>query len=357
MLIYWILLAFPAIATIATPSGQSVKPASQVLFLFIFWLFYNAISALRFNTGGDWYTYNIMVETIRVESLEFALKYGDVAFTFMMWVCTRIGLGIYGINALCSMLLAWGVLVMARRTPEPWLAVAASVPYLLIVVGFGYIRQGAAIGLILVAIANFTDRRPIQGVALVLLAMLFHVAAVVVLPVLGVALARRNWLSLAFVIGVGVLIFSYVLTGNRLATFQAGYMDRGYASSGALIRVVMNLLPSLLFLVRRSYFRLPPLESAIWTAMSVANVICFGWLLVSPSSTAVDRVALFFSPVQVFVFGYFLRAVQETGRIRAVLVVVGLTYDVAVQLVWLVFGANAERWVPYRTIFDRVQGL
>ena len=357
MLIYWILLAIPIMGTLVFSDEQRSKSGASLFLMFAFWVFYNGMSALRFNTGGDWYTYNIMVETVRYESLEFALQYGDQAFTFMMWLLTKLGLGIYGINALCSMLLSAGVIAVARRTPNPWLGLAASVPYLLIVVGLGYIRQGAAIGLILLCINAFVDRRWFIGSLLIILAMFFHVAAIVAAPIIGLALGRREPIAFAIIIIASIAVFVYVLTGDRLDTFQAGYIERAYSSGGAGIRLIQNLVPSLFFLFRAGKLGLEPRERAIWTSFALASLICWAAYFVSPSSTAVDRVGLFFSPIQVFAFGYFMRLFDGDFRSRLLLTAIADFYCVVVLYVWLNYATHSQFWVPYRSIFDRVQGL
>lgn len=358
MLIYWLLFAYPVVAALVSARAVSREDSRPgLLALGGFLLFYNILSAVRFEIGGDWANYALMVETISREPLEFALGYGDVAFNFMAWVFTRLGLGLAGINTLCSMILSLGVVVMARRTPAPWLAIAAAVPYLLIVVGLGYIRQAAAIGFVLLAIAAFSERRNVLAACYIVLATLFHVAAVVVLPLMGLALLRRNFAGMLLVGVVGLAIGGYALSEARVQAFQTGYIEAGYDSAGTLVRLVINLVPAILLLLRRKAMRLGELEEPIWTWMAIASVGAMLAFFVSPSSTAVDRLALFFSPIQVFVFGYFLRAVQERGAFAILSRLLLIGYFATIQLVWLVWAAHSEYWVPYRTVFSTAAGL
>lgn len=360
MLIYWLLFAFPALGALTSVRDDRRARGDvglAIVFMAAFWLLYNITSTLRFNVGADWFNYSRMVEVIDQETLSFALGYGDMGFTFMIWVFNQIGVGIYGINGLCSVILSTGVIAMARRTPDPWLAIAAATPYLLIVVGLGYIRQGAAIGFILLGINAFTDQRMVRGFVMFGLASMFHVASIVVLPVIGLAVVRRNLLGLIGTAVVGLGVYAYLLTDQRVQTFQAGYIDAEYNSGGAGIRLVMNLLPSALFLMRRNVLGLDDRERAIWTNIAVASILCFLAYYLSPSSTAVDRVALFFSPIQVFMFGWYLRALKEEGRSGAVLIIVALSYCALVEFVWLFYATHSSYWVPYRSIFDRVEGV
>ena len=358
MLVYWLMLLFPGAAAIF--SRRDVKGRGEaarndtvlVLAMILFFILYNVLSILRFDTGGDWYTYDILVQQIRISDYAYALSRGDDAFMTVAYASTRLGLDLYGVNFVCSALLSWGVLAMARRLPDPWVAIAAAVPYILIVIGFGYIRQGAAIGLILIAINAVVDRNYIRSLIWMLLAMLFHFGAIVVLPFVGLALVRRNPLAMAGVGLIGMVIFAYVFTSDRLYILEIGYLDNARESGGAGVRLLMNLLPSLLFLVRRNKLNLDPLERGIWSNFAWFCIVLMAALYLTPSSTAVDRVALFFSPIQIFVFGYSLQLLGVRAR-GAPLVIVGLLgYSALVFAVWAFFADHSQFWIPYRSIFD-----
>ena len=75
-------------------------------------------------------------------------------------------------------------------------------------------------------------------------------------------------------------------------------------------------------------------------------------LVVSPSSTAVDRVALYLIPLQIFV-GSHLPLIRlqglDPGTWRQLLV----GFSFVVLSVWLFFAAHASAWLPYRNLlFD-----
>ena len=73
-------------------------------------------------------------------------------------------------------------------------------------------------------------------------------------------------------------------------------------------------------------------------------------LLLITSSTAVDRVSLYFSVIQLVFFANISQLLRFSGRMELFgrLLVAGTA--VAVQLVWLVFATHADSWVPYKTI-------
>ncbi|MBN8500765.1 MAG: hypothetical protein J0M19_06405, partial [Sphingomonadales bacterium] len=67
----------------------------------------------------------------------------------------------------------------------------------------------------------------------------------------------------------------------------------------------MNVLPSALLLLRWRYFGASDRVRSVWILVASANMLALAALYLTPSSTAVDRVALFFSPIQMAVFGEF----------------------------------------------------
>jgi len=319
----------------------------------VFWLFYNLVAGFRYQIGGDWFAYVEMIERIGDRSIIKAIQVTDSGFALATWLMTRIGLGIGAINTLCSGLLSLGVIRLARRTDHPWLAITAAVPYLLIVVGMGYIRQAAAIGFILFAINAMADRRNWGALIYLVLAASFHASALIMMPFLAVAYVRS--LRLALILMGAVSIAGYfVLSGSgRFEQIQDNYIQSGYASSGAAIRILMNVGPALLFLFVRERLPISVLEKKVWILISLASLGLAIALPLSPSSTFIDRLGLLFSPIQIYVFGYLPHAFNIPARRSGLLIFLVVGYCIMTQLIWLNYAANAGAWVPYSSIFSR----
>jgi hypothetical protein len=64
-------------------------------------------------------------------------------------------------------------------------------------------------------------------------------------------------------------------------------------------------------------------------------------------STAVDRLALYLIPMQLFVLGNLPHALSRGGTNRLILNAV-IASSIAVQFVWLNYAQHAEAWIPYR---------
>jgi len=354
MLIYWLLFAYPAILALTYPAQTDPNrqgSAGQKLALFGFVLFYALLAALREEVGGDWINYIIIYEDIQLDTLSYALSSTDPLYGLCNWVSAQLGMGIYLVNGICGLALVWGVVSATRKLREPWLAITMAVPYLLIVVGLGYVRQGAAIGMLLLAISAFERGKLMRTVLLLFLAVGFHSTAVMVFPLFAWAIARRQIIlaALFVVLIVGVYL---VFVVPRIAQFDAGYIQAEYDSLGASTRVLMSAIPSVLLLLRWRKFGEQLRASSVWVSMGIASIIAFAALAVSPSSTAVDRAALFFSPVQMVVFGEFQALTNLSSRAPLLYRSALIALAAFVQVVWLVFATNAPFWVPYQSLFS-----
>lgn len=351
MLIYWLLLAYPAVLALFYPSSDARKPSIGVqnVAFFIFVSFYALTSGLRYEVGGDWEQYQTIYEDIAPDTLLYAITAVDPLYGLLNWVSARLGTEIYLVNFVCAALFGFGVIKTARRFREPWLAVTLAVPYLLIVVGMGYVRQSAALGLILIAIASFDQARPLRTIAYLILATGFHPSAIIALPLFAYAVTvRYKFLAVIFAI-VFALVYALIFA-PQLDRYEAGYLETEYESTGALLRVLMSALPSLLLLLRAKHFGASTRVRSVWISMALANIAALGALILSPSTTAVDRVAVMFSPIQFAVFGEFRNLVPFGTRFILLqrLLLIGLA--VAIQVIWLVFATHSSSWVPYQSI-------
>ena len=79
--------------------------------------------------------------------------------------------------------------------------------------------------------------------------------------------------------------------------------------------------------------------------VSIGMLIAF---FVSNLSTALDRMALYFIPLQLMSFAYLPDAIGRSDRLNQLIVAAILVYYAAVMFVWLNFGAHSEYWLPYR---------
>ena len=80
-----------------------------------------------------------------------------------------------------------------------------------------------------------------------------------------------------------------------------------------------------------------------WRSFSIVAFALLIALLLSPSSTAVDRIALYIIPLQIVILSRLYRIFKRpnTGKTITVL------YAAMVQFTWLNLAVHSKYWVPY----------
>ncbi len=348
---YWLLFlmsAFQAVAKLRqTPiplPGERWSNLWRAVFVSL-----ALMIGLRHQVGGDWATYKATVDTLTNLKLSEALSgnYRDPTDMFLNWVAAQSGLGLYLVNCVYGILFTWGLLVFCREQPRPWLALTVAVPYLITVVAMGYARQGVAIGLVMLGLVALSKQRVFKFLFWVALAATIHKSAVILVPLAVLAGSGRKLWMLLWVSVTAVFLFGLLLQ-ESVEHLVAGYIDSQYESFGAAVRIAMNAVPAALFLLLRKRFQMPPAQRSFWTWMSLGALAFVLLLYVSPSSTAVDRVALYWIPLQLFVWSRIPDAMGRPGAANAVWVYSVVAYSAVVYFVWLFFATHSLYWLPYQ---------
>lgn len=302
---------------------------------------------LRYEVGGDWSQYLAIFDTMRLLSLSQLFEYFDPGYAAVSRLSDIFGLEIYGVNVICGLIMAFGIAYFCARQPNPALTFLVGVPYLIIVVGMGYTRQAVAIGIILVGIAGVSERTILRTIFIVFIAALFHKTALLVLPFIMAPILRRN-LIYAVVGGVVFIGMFYVLLADSADRMVTNYVDSGYESSGAVIRVMMNVAPAVLALVFRKRLGFTGYQSDMWSVFAIVSLLLVPLVLVANFTTAIDRMALFLIPLQLAVLPRIPYIFGHRKALNAQLLLAICGYSAMVQLVWILFADNARYWVPYR---------
>ena len=347
---YWFLFVVPAwlaMTRLQSASNMVSHAGRWPTWWRVMFVLLTLMIGLRHKVGGDWFTYVEHITLASYETLLGAVSLGDPAYSLLNWVAAKTGLGPYFVNTVCAALFSWGLLVFCRAQPRPWLALVVAIPYLVTVVAMGYTRQGTAIGLAMAGLVALSDRKLLRFAVLVVVAALFHKSAVMLMPLAALAGTKRRGWTLLWV-GVSSIVFYVLLLQESVDVLNAGYLTAQYQSQGAGIRVAMNAVPAVLFLCFRRRFVMPQEERMFWTWMSWGALGLVGWLAISSSSTAVDRVALYWIPLQLFVFSRLPNALGNSKGLNSMWVRWVVIYSAAVLFVWLVFAQTAFAWLPYQ---------
>jgi hypothetical protein len=315
-------------------------------------LFLTLLIGLRDQVGGDWGGYLPYLTRMAGLQLSEVLSEDEPGYALLNWFSHSVGGGVYFVNTICGLIFTVGLLLFSRAQPRPWLALTLAFPYLITVVAMGYSRQGVAIGFEMIALLSLQRDRLLRFLMWIAFAATFHrtVLVLLILPVstLSPSLRFTQLLRLLLLAGAGYGIYAALLSQD-LDYYTQGYIDAQYQSQGALIRVMLCLLPALLFLPFRRRFRLPIAIQRIWTLIAILAVLAAIGLFTVASSTAVDRIALYLIPLQLFV-GSRLPDTRLFGMGPATWTQILVLFSLSVLLVWLVFANHSVYWLPYRNL-------
>jgi hypothetical protein len=348
MIPYWLLLLIPVWRVCVAP-----KQRWSSLVCVTIWLVLTVMIGLRYEVGGDWEIYLQNMDLVRDVSFSDLNLTRDPAYELLNWTSLKLGLDIYGVNLACAGIFSFGLVLFCSAQPRPWLALCLAIPYLVIVVAMGYTRQAVSIGLLMPGFLSLGQGKLRQFVGWVFAAAAFQQTSLITLAFMLPAMPGRS-LQVRL---LRLVIMAFVAAGlvqmfliARIDTFIQGYIvSQQMQSEGAGIRVAMNALPGLVFLIWGKRLRLPYQEHRLWLGITWLTIACVVGLKVIPSTTVVDRIALYAIPVQMFVGS---RA-PDLGLLRMgsrdfAMLVAGLA--VMVQFVWLFFAKTAFAWLPYQNI-------
>ncbi|MCI5138426.1 MAG: EpsG family protein [Candidatus Electrothrix sp. AR1] len=337
---YWLMYAIPAFAALSVGSrGRSWSPW---IFLGIF---FTICIGFRLQVGADWENYLPYYDREIGRALADPVI-GDPGYVLLNRLMAHWDWKIYGVNLVCGLIFIGGLVAFCRGLYRSWLGLAVAVPYLVIVVAMGYSRQGVALGLIFWGLVYLEQGNFLPYVLFIAAASLFHQTAVIMIP-LGIFLYRQGWLyriAAVILIAAGVWDALVVEDMNRL---WITYVEQQMHSRGAFIRVAMNGTAAVILLKYWKQWKRVYPNALFWLWMAYGAIACV--FLVDFATTAVDRLALYLTPLQVVVFSRlpFLARKELHANVMVVLILFGYG---TVLFVWLNFASHAQYWLPYRNI-------
>ena len=176
---------------------------------------------------------------------------------------------------------------------------------------------------------------------------MFHKSAIIVLPFALSAFQRNKWKTIWGLITAGTLVLALPLA-NYADSLTAGYLDAEYQSEGALIRVIIVAVSGAVLLVYRRRLNLPAGTQGFWSLLAWGALCLIPLFLFSSSTTAVDRLALYWLPLQLLVWSQAPEVFAASQRGALLWVAIIALSSGLMLLTWLFFAEHAHAWLPYQ---------
>lgn len=310
-------------------------------------ILFTIIVGFRHEIGPDWVAYVGYLERASLFSFFEVFINKDPGYQLINYISNFLGSGIYGVNLICGFIFSLGLIIFCLKQSRPYLALTVSFPYLFLVVGMGYTRQAVAIGFVMMAIAALQSSRIYVSILLVIFAVTVHKSAVLIIPLIFLVIDTKKYIK--YIAGMVITFSSYVLfLDNHVDDLVYIYVEsERYTSNGTLIRLLINLIPSCIFLMFRHRFNLPLHIKNLWTIISYGSVLFTIIFFISNLSTAIDRVALYLMPIQLVVFSSLPEIFTNKIRSRFILTLSLIIYYFIILIVWFGFSSHATSWTPY----------
>ena len=340
---YWIMYSIPAFAALTAGRRERFLPWFPWILI---GFFFALCIGFRFEVGGDWGSYLQMYHREIGSSLSDSLTRGDPGYMLLNRFMADRGWKIYGVNLVCGLIFMSGLIMFCRAQYRSWLGLAVAFPYLIVVVAMGYTRQGVALGLLFWALTYLEDGKFIQYAAFVAVAALFHKTAVVMLP-LGMFLYQKGWVFRIIAVGLITLGLWDALVAQDMDHLWEVYVEQDMQSQGAKIRVAMNAVAAGFLLLNWKEWKNTYPNALLWLWMALAAIGCV--FLVGFATTAIDRIALYLTPLQVVVFARLPHLARRHLHPDSTVAGIVLGYG-AVLFVWLNYATHSRYWIPYQNI-------
>lgn len=346
---------YTAIYAILAALGVLAKRQGEALFLFFSLMFLLLFMGTRYYVGCDFTGYlnrfnNIDAYASPLEAfgkpeiafsmIEILTRTSGASFVWLIFTATAIIIGCY-----------WFFLKSVRY---PLLILALLFPIMMTQLGMSGVRQGIAVGFLLVAAVNFMNGRRIWTGIWIAVGSQFHLSVALFLPIAFLAGREINIKQIA---AAAILLspVAILLIGDRIDTYQDRYIDQIYgdqSSAGAGYRYILNFVPAALFLyfrqtVRQNFAK----EYQILLLFAIATIALAPLLVLS--SFALHRLNFYVMPFTIMMAIYLVYSIPTSqSRKLAVLLPIGAYggYSVLWQLTSFHFGYCYADYQSYLTI-------
>jgi len=344
---YFILLSLPSFLALSR-----LKYTGRGVYLVVF-IAYVFFVGFRDEVGPDWFNYLSNHERLAGEPLVSVFDQSEPLSYLLFWFSVNSGYEMLISNIGAAAILMIGVLAFARRTANPWLAVIAATPYLIIAFGMSGIRQAMGVGVFLLVLSQWEKSSMVRRSLGVLIAALFHTSTL--FGGLFVIYDLKMRPALKIIIGTVFAIVGFFLVqrsdtfSQGLAVYQKRYFtaDSGQASSiGSMFHIGLILLPAIVGIRYRK--RLAPF---VHNRSLLALGIVFSLALLplnSISTTVASRLTLLMYFVPMMVYPALSEAFGSQNRASMTLAIVVAHF--VILAAWLLFANNSMTHIPYRNI-------
>ncbi len=319
-------------------------------FYFFTFIFFTILVGLRNEVGGDWSWYiftqlgpnenNLMKSFFEIPKDESS----DIGYLALSHFSLKMGLGIYGVNFLCASILIYALIKFSNSQPLPWITLMIAFPYIIVIVGMGYVRQATALGFGILSILALTKNNFKFYVINIIFATIFHKTAIFFLIyIFGINILKNKYyiiLALVF-FTISILVFQ-----DRIMHLIYYYIGPGQymESSGFLYRYILNLIPAIIFLFYYKSLELNIIEINIYLINSLIILSLSIFIFIAP--VFLDRISIYLTTIQLLLYSRLI-LIFNNILIRNIIILAIILFYLIYLISWFIFANFSNFWMPY----------
>ncbi len=222
-MVYWILL----IASLAVGIPLSRVKYGKEIYCGLMGIVFIVVSAVRFDVGHDFNSYAAMYmnfQKLNVDEL-MSLK-TEKGFAIPLKLLTEVQSRYQIMFVITSIVIVGAIfLYIYKHSNKPYLSVFFFLTFGVLFISFDFLRQMIAAIVVLYALKYVEKKQFARYIAFVLLASLFHISALIMIPFYFILRFKMDWLTLGI---YAIATFFLFLFSNDILDFITDYIYKSY---------------------------------------------------------------------------------------------------------------------------------
>lgn len=346
MYLYFIIFWIPAFF------GYFVRDRSQNRMLaYLFAAFLVVFMGIRGDVGCDTLQYSSRFAYLyRGVGWIEAMRMGEGGFNWLNMAIIRLGLSFDALLIACALIFVACLMRFTRVVQRPLAYLVLCFPVVILQLGMSGLRQALATGFLMLAFANFVEKRRLMVAVWILVASQFHTSAIIFLPAVAIVGRKVSAVRLvAALVLVSPLLALFL--GDRMEVYNNRYVAQIYgenSSSGAWTRYVLILIPFFLFEWKRRLIALR--HPDVYQLLRLFAFISFALLPIGiVSSVALHRLGFYVLPFSILALLCVADSIFDRHSRQFAIAMPFVAYGAYIT-VWFMFSRHAAAcFVPYKS--------
>ncbi|MDV2440808.1 EpsG family protein [Acinetobacter gerneri] len=317
--------------------------------VFILYFLLVIVVGLRYQVGGDWVSYhNKLINYQYINTMQDFIELAEPGYGLLNYLSVSLNItDIIWVNLICAILFFTCFYKFSNYLNNLIFPLFICFTYTILVVATGYTRQSVAIGFSLLVFLSILEKNVFKYFLFIFLGLLFHktiIVFLIFLPFLFNILNFERSLNFIFYTIFSIVLVTVIVYLSIINEYNA--YTAGMTSRGAYMRLIMHVLPIIIYLFNRNFFRsrLSQMNMAVLD-LSIC-IIIYLFVLAIFMSTVADRINLYFVFFDIFVLTFIFNNLKLSKKL--VLWFLIFISNTIVLTLWLFFGKwTAEDWLPY----------